>query len=145
MIGVVVALQLGAFSVVVETVASGISALPFTTFVVLMQPIHLAIGFVEGLVTATVVSFVYTARPEILQSAMGTRPFGNISVRNIVLAFLALTLLTGGVLSWSASENPDGLEWSIAKVTGTSELTGTEQSLHHILAAIQKKTAFLAN
>ncbi|MDP3695265.1 MAG: energy-coupling factor ABC transporter permease, partial [Desulfocapsaceae bacterium] len=144
-IGVVVALQLGAFSVVLETVASSISALPFTTFVVLMQPIHLAIGIVEGLVTATVVSFVYTVRPEILQSAMGTRPFGNISVRNIVLAFLALTLLTGGVLSWSASENPDGLEWSIAKVTGTSELTGTEQSLHHILAAIQKKTAFLAN
>jgi cobalt/nickel transport system permease protein len=144
-IGVAVALQLGAFSVVVETVASGISALPFTTFVALMQPIHLAIGLVEGLVTATVVSFVYTARPEILQSAMGTRPLGNLSVRNIVFAFLAMTLLTGGVLSWYASENPDGLEWSIAKVTGTSEVTGTEQPLHHVLAAIQEKTAFLAD
>ncbi|MCX5869422.1 MAG: energy-coupling factor ABC transporter permease [Deltaproteobacteria bacterium] len=144
-IGVIVALQLGAFSVVLETVASGISALPFTTFVILMQPIHLAIGFVEGLVTATVVSFVYTARPEIPQSAMETRPLGNISVRNIVLAFLTLTFLTGGVLSWYASENPDGLEWSIAKVTGAGEVTGTEQSLHHVLAAIQGKTAFLAN
>jgi len=144
-IGVVVALQLGSFSVVLETVASGISALPFTTFVIVMQPIHLAIGIVEGLVTATVVSFVYTARPEILQSVIETRPLGNISVRNIVLTFLALTLLTGGVLSWYASENPDGLEWSIAKVTGAGEVTGTEQSLHHVLAAIQGKTAFLAN
>ena len=144
-IGVVVALQLGAFSVVLETVASGISALPFTTFVALMQPIHLAIGLVEGLVTATVVSFVYTARPEILQSAVESRPLGNISVRNIVLAFLALALLTGGILSWYASKNPDGLEWSIAKVTGADEVTGTEQSLHHVLAAIQEKTAFLAH
>jgi cobalt/nickel transport system permease protein len=144
-IGVVVALQLGAFSVVVETVASGISALPFTTFVVLMQPIHMAIGLIEGLVTATVVSFVYTARPEILQSALETRPLGNLSVRNIVLAFLAMTLLTGGVLSWYASKNPDGLEWSIAKVTGAGEVSGTKQSLHHVLAAIQEKTAFLAD
>lgn len=144
-IGVIIALQLGALSVVLETVTSGISALPFTTFVVLMQPIHLAIGIVEGLVTATVISFVYTARPEILQSAMETRPLGNIAVRNVILAFLALTLVTGGVLSWYASENPDGLEWSIAKVTGTGEVTGTEQALHHALAAIQEKTAFLAH
>ncbi len=142
-VGVVVALQLGALSVVLETVASGISSLPFTTFVILMQPIHLAIGFVEGLVTAAVISFVYAARPEILQSAMATRPLGNIPVRNIILAFLALTLLTGGVLSWFASENPDGLEWSIAKVTGAPEVIGTEKSLHHTLAAIQGKTAFL--
>ena len=144
-IGVIVALQLGAFSVVLETVTSGISALPFTTFVVLMQPIHLAIGFVEGLVTATVISFVYTARPEILQSALETRNFGNISIRNIVLTFLALTFLTGGILSWYASKNPDGLEWSIAKVTGTGKLTGTEHSLHHALAVIQERTAILAH
>jgi len=142
-VGVVTALQLGAFSVVLETVASGISSLPFSTFVILMQPIHLAIGFVEGLVTAAVVSFVYTARPEILQSAVENRPLGNIFVRNIILAFLALTLLTGGVFSWYASENPDGLEWSIAKVTGAAEVTGTEKALHHSLAAIQKITAFL--
>lgn len=142
-LGVVVALQLGAFSVVLETVASGISSLPFSTFVVLMQPIHLAIGCIEGLVTAAVVSFVYTARPEILQSALASRPLGNIPVRNIIFSFLGLTLLTGGVLSWYASENPDGLEWSIAKVTGSPEVTGTEMSLHHTLAAIQEKTAFL--
>ena len=45
----VLGLQLGAFGVVLETVASGITALPFSTFVLLMQPIHLAIGLVEGM------------------------------------------------------------------------------------------------
>ena len=62
-----VGLQLGAFSVVLETVLSGKTELPFGTFVLLMQPIHLAIGVVEGLVTAAVVSFVWKARPEIIE------------------------------------------------------------------------------
>ena len=38
----VVSLQLGAFAVVLETVCSGITQLPFWNFVLLMQPIHLA-------------------------------------------------------------------------------------------------------
>lgn len=140
---VTVALQLGAFSVVVETVTSGISSLPFTTFLLLMQPIHFAIGIVEGMVTAAVVSFVSAARPEIIQSAITTRPLGAISLRNIIVAFIALTLLTGGFLSWHASDKPDGLEWSIAKITGAEEITATQHTLHRALAAIQEKTAFL--
>ena len=67
-------LQLGAFGVVVETLASGVTALPFGQFVVLMQPIHLAIGIVEGIVTAAVLSFVYKMRPEILESAASGTP-----------------------------------------------------------------------
>ena len=47
-LGCVVTLQLGALSVVVETSLSGITALPFGAFAALMQPIHLAIGLVEG-------------------------------------------------------------------------------------------------
>ena len=35
-----------------------------------MQPIHLAIGVVEGIVTAAVVTFVWRARPEILERTM---------------------------------------------------------------------------
>ena len=49
-LGCVITLQLGAFSVVLETSISGITDLPFGAFVGLMQPIHLAIGLVEGLV-----------------------------------------------------------------------------------------------
>lgn len=47
-LGCVATLQLGAFSVVLETTLFGITALPLGAFAVLMQPIHLAIGLVEG-------------------------------------------------------------------------------------------------
>src|SRR5450759_5154608 len=53
MAAAILSLQMGAFGVVMETLFSGISELPFSTFVLMMQPIHLAIGIVEGLVTAT--------------------------------------------------------------------------------------------
>ncbi|MBU0662922.1 MAG: energy-coupling factor ABC transporter permease [Proteobacteria bacterium] len=143
MIAAVVGLQMGAFSVVLETVSSGISSLPFSTFVVLMQPIHLAIGIVEGLVTATVVSFVAAARPEILRAASESVTLGSLSLRKVLLSFLAASLLIGGIVSWFASENPDGLEWAIAKVTGSEEVTGTDEGVHTMLASLQEKIAFL--
>ncbi|MBU0908912.1 MAG: PDGLE domain-containing protein, partial [Proteobacteria bacterium] len=126
-----------------ETVASGISSLPFSTFVALMQPIHLAIGIVEGVVTAAVVSFVAVARPEIIRGATESVSLGSLPLRNVFLSFLVATLLTGGVVSWFASENPDGLEWAIAKVTGSEEVTGTEDGVHSMLAGLQEKLAFL--
>jgi cobalt/nickel transport system permease protein len=61
----------------------------------------------------------------------------------VVLGFLAAAVITGGILSWFASEHPDGLEWSITRVTGQEELKGNEQGLHGTLAALQKKLAFL--
>ena len=64
----VLGLQLGSLAVVLDTTLSGISALPFNTFVWLMQPIHLAIGLVEGVVTAAVVTFIYSTRPELLHT-----------------------------------------------------------------------------
>jgi cobalt/nickel transport system permease protein len=143
MISAIVGLQLGPLGVVLQTYFSGISELPFSTFVLLMQPIHLAIGFVEGLVTVAVVSFVYKARPEILQTALEARPIGTHPVRNMLLAFLAAAILTGGIVSWYASENPDGLEWAIAKVTGKEELKEPGQRLYGMLGSLQKKTAFL--
>jgi cobalt/nickel transport system permease protein len=142
-IAAVVGLQMGAFSVVLETVSSGISSLPFSTFVVLMQPIHLAIGIVEGLVTATVVSFVAAARPEIIKAGSDSVIPGRLPLRKVLLSFLAASLLIGGIVSWFASENPDGLEWAIAKVTGAEEVTGTEDGVHTMLASLQEKIAFL--
>jgi cobalt/nickel transport system permease protein len=136
-------LQMGAFAVVLETVCSGISSLPFSTFVAMMQPVHLAIGIVEGLVTASVVSFVYKARPEIMHSSLADRPAGSHAVRNVALAFLAAAAVTGGFVSWFASKDPDGLEWAITKVTGREELKGPKQGLYAALNALQEKIAFL--
>lgn len=133
-------LQLGAFAVVLETTLSGISALPFTTFLSLMQLIHFGIGIIEGIVTAAIVSFIHKARPDIFSS----RAVVNSSLmKSVVPVFLALALVTGGFVSWFASERPDGLEWSIKKVTGKEELDGSKNGIHGTLSALQDKLAFL--
>lgn len=134
-------LQLGAFAVVLETVASGITSLPFTAFVTLMQPIHLAIGIVEGLVTGAVLSFVARARPELLESAESRLP-SRASIGKPLAVFAALTVAVAGGLSLLASANPDGLEWSMERVTGTAELEA-EGPVFDMAADIQNQTAFL--
>lgn len=113
-LSVVVGLQLGAFAVVLETLASGVTQLPFGSFLLLMQPIHLAIGLVEGLVTAAVLVYVYSAQPEILQSAQTAQPLhSQLSMKKVLAVLGVLTLLIGGGLSLFASSYPDGLEWSV--------------------------------
>jgi len=142
-IAAIISLQMGAFAVVLETVASGISELPFTTFISLMQPIHLAIGLVEGVVTAAVISFVYKARPDLIRTPFSPATTSGYPVRNIALFFLVVTILTGGVLSWFASKAPDGLEWSISKVTGKEELKGPEHGIYAAVSKLQDKIAIL--
>ena len=142
-VSVVVALQLGAFSVVLETLASGITALPFSSFVLLMQPIHLAIGIVEGLVTGAVLSFVWKTRPEILESAeSGDDIPAGVPLKKVLAMLAALTLVTGAILSGFASSSPDGLEWSVMGVTGSEELEASGGAFESA-AAIQEKTAFM--
>lgn len=143
LISAIVALQLGAFSVVLETTLSGISELPFGLFVLLMQPIHLAIGIVEGLATAGVVFFIWRAQPELLQDVIsrGTakaRPF-----KPVLIGFLVATAIVGGALSWFASAHPDGLEWSMAKTAGVEELDTPQSNVYHSMLSVQEKTAFL--
>ncbi|MFV0528384.1 MAG: energy-coupling factor ABC transporter permease [Lachnospiraceae bacterium] len=143
-IGCVVALQLGAFSVTLETLASGITELPFTTFVSMMQPIHLAIGVVEGLITAAVLVFVYEARPELLYNPTETSKAkeGKFSFKKTLVILSVLVVVVGGALSLVASSHPDGLEWSIAKVTGSTELeAGT--GVYDTADSLQQATAVL--
>jgi len=137
----IISLQLGAFGVVLETISSGISDLTFTTFVLLMQPIHLAIGIVEGLVTTAVICFVWKERPELIQKISMSEPLGNVRIRRVLVGLLLVTFLTGGVLSWFASSNPDGLEWSLAQATGVEERQEPETGIYNILADVQKKVA----
>lgn len=135
----IIGLQLGAFSVVLETLLSGKTELPFSQFVGAMQGIHLAIGLVEGIVTAAVVSFVLRVRPDIIgEDVQNSSKKGN---RTIIAGFLAAALVLGGIVSLFASANPDGLEWSIGKVTG-AELQGNSQ-VHQALEKAQEKTAIL--
>jgi cobalt/nickel transport system permease protein len=140
-LSVVVALQLGAFSVVLETLASGKTELPFTAFVMLMQPIHLAIGLVEGVVTAAILTFVWRARPELL-AADGRRLPAGISIKKVMIAFGIAILIAGGALSLLSSSDPDGLEWSMFHVMGEKELV-TEDAIHEVFAAVREKTVLL--
>jgi len=138
----VIALQLGAFSVVLQTAASGISQLPLKSFLLMMQPIHLAIGLVEGIVSALLVLFVLKARPEILGAHLVSRR-EPMPLRRIILIFLIAAGVVGGVVSWYASDNPDGLEWALYRVTGQEELESPEKGVHTALETFQEKTAFM--
>ena len=141
MLGSIFTLQLGAFSVVLETTASGITELPFSAFALTMQGIHLAIGAVEGAIIASVLLFIYQARPELLAGHSGAAS-GHYSFAQTLAVLAGATAIAGGGLSLVASENPDGLEWSLEKIAGTAELEGN--GLWHAAAAqLQELTALL--
>ena len=152
-IGCILTLQLGAFSVVLETSLSGITELPFGAFVALMQPIHLAIGLVEGLITAAVLVYVNEARPELLQDVEpkeGETP--KRSLKTVVVTIAIAALVVGGGLSLLASSNPDGLEWALfgnaeegyAENMGLDEENfGVSSNVADTAGTIQEKTSFL--
>ncbi|NTW53739.1 MAG: cobalamin biosynthesis protein CbiM [Chlorobaculum sp.] len=130
----------GAFSVVLQTSLSGISDLPFGTFVLFMLPIHAAIGIVEGVLTWGVLSFIASTEPGLLRVASETHaPKSGFVTATLFVVALAI----GGALSWFASSKPDGLEWSIGKVTGAEELASPAEASHEFLAAMQEKLAIL--
>jgi cobalt/nickel transport system permease protein len=137
------ALSLGACCVVLETWMSGISELPFLRFLLLMLPIHIAIGCVEGAATAAVVVAVKETRPELLlrHNAGGTEPLNGFSFKRALLVLGLAALLTAGVFSWFASENPDGLEWSISKITGNTELADHNTGVKSVVAAVRRRTS----
>lgn len=140
-IGNIAALQLGAFSVTLQTLASGVTELPFAAFAAAMQPIHLAIGAVEGLVTGSVLCFLLEARPEMLSGRSG--PLSACLSRGAVLSVVAATAFAvGGLLSLAASSSPDGLEWSMERVAGSSELERSGK-LHSAAAQMQEDVAVL--
>jgi cobalt/nickel transport system permease protein len=139
----ILALQMGAFGVVLETWFSGMAELSFSLFVLLMLPIHLAIGIVEGLVTAVVVSFVWKAHPEILSLAPSCSTARKHSHKPLLLGLALFALVAGGMFSWFASTHPDGLEWSIKGVTGREELQAPEAGVHGTMTRLQEKLSFL--
>lgn len=138
-LGSLAALQFGALGVVLETMMSGLAGLPFKPFLLAMLTIHLPIGLVEGLVTAGLLGFVGKARPALLETCMASPG------RTLLAVFLGLALLAGGVLSWAASERPDGLEWSVARASNQTEPAaprgGLRETLHHFQQRASSLTA----
>ena len=143
-LSVVIGLQLGALSVVLETKMSGITELPLSTFLLLMQPIHLAVGLIEGFATAGVVIYVRTLRPDIVDDLEGVKSLSAAgSLKKLIMVMAVLAVVTGGALSWFASTHPDGLEWSIEKIYGKPEVPERANPLKESLSKLQEKTAVL--
>jgi len=139
LISAVIGLELGAFGVIIETVISGVSELPFTTFTAMMLPIHLAIGIVEGLITATIAGFICRARPDLISpSPIHTRP-----LTTLITSLAIITILTGTVGVWFASSQPDGLEWAMAQTTADAELEVPKDGLHATLAWLQTQVTIM--
>lgn len=136
--GVVCALQLGAFSVVVQTSLSGIADLPFRSFLLVMQPIHLAIGIIEGAVTAGILNYIRAIEPTAVDRQQTQR--GGTARAKLLLVFAILAaFVIGG--AWLSSSNPDGLDWAVRKLRGGEALTASRDPVSKGLAELQDATA----
>jgi cobalt/nickel transport system permease protein len=113
MLACVIATESGAILVVIQAALSGVLAVPLSTFLITMIGVHFLVGFVEGLVTVTVLAYLQQLRPDIVADSLP----GKVRLsKNAVLATLGiLAVLTGAGLSLLASDLPDGLEWSYAE------------------------------
>ncbi len=155
-----IGLELGAVAVTFETELSGVTALSTSRFLLLMTGIHLLIGIGEGLATGAVLYFVQKTRPSLLIAdnlpsnnvdSIGINPSSrtDISVRKqwpikrFLLVFAIAALIIGGVIALYASSNPDGLEWSIQNIVGSTELETSVSPLASKAAAIQDQTAIM--
>ncbi len=122
----VFSLEVGAVLVTLETELSGVTALSTATFLGMMTAIHLAIGLCEGIATAAILCFVDSYQPTLLYSSPSSErrgpKSGNKNFKKIIIGFGIAALIMATGFTWLASENPDGLEWSIEKITGNPEL-----------------------
>lgn len=127
-ISVVVGLQFGAFGVVMETTLSGITDLSFGEFFSLMQPIHLAIGAVEGLATAVVLCLAYKFSPDAIKSVLNNESSDYGYSKNVTIWSSIAAVIIAGLFSKFASGNPDGLEWAINSILGSESIGEVKNS-----------------
>lgn len=140
-LAVVVGLQLGSMCVILQTLVSDVTNLSIGTFALLMQPIHLAIGLVEGVITAAIIHFIHQHQPHLIEKH--SLPNENSPSRSgLLLALVGLFLIIGGFASLYASEHPDGLEWSLKGASGLLEFENNGL-IHQLAQRWQKATAFL--
>lgn len=124
----VLTMVLGATGIAVMTHISGITHLPLVEFLALIVPIHLAIGLFEGIITATILHFVFTNNDiKQFRPAVNTERQGKFTS-----VMLLCSLGVAGVLSLFASGNPDGMEWTIDKLSHNSLITFAPEPVNHV-------------
>ncbi len=138
-----ISLELGACAVTLETELSGITALPVSSFLALMTGIHLLIGIGEGLATAAILVYIERVRPDLLNHSYMSATKPNQSLKKILWGFGVATVILAGGLAFFASEYPDGLEWSIQKITGSTDLESKPSQLGIVLEKFQHATSIM--
>lgn len=123
----ITALQLGSLAVVIECVLSG-SIISAGAFTYLMQGIHLVIGLIEGIITAS-----------ILFAAIKT----HLSKMFSAVTGAASVVIAIGI-SQFASTKPDGLEWSLINMS-ENFVEQTQGQFYALSEIIQNKSALLLN
>ncbi|RMD80601.1 MAG: cobalamin biosynthesis protein CbiM [Lentisphaerae bacterium] len=139
-----ISLVAGAAMVSVETCLSGVTALSLLQFLACMVPIHIAIGLVEGCVSAAILRVAAGIAPELDTEGIFAKvetPSFTKRRWQIIGGGLFLSCILGGVVSWFASVHPDGLEWSLERLGIKETLPATK--LHQKAQALQEKTAIM--
>lgn len=121
------ALELGSIGVLAEGYLSN-SLSNILNFASFMLFIHFAIGIFEGLFTTLMVFMV--------------QKFGLSN--KIKASIFSLTLILSLIISNYASMKPDGLEWSLIKISD-SFIEQTNGIIYNLSETIQAKTAILLN
>ena len=92
--------------------------------------------------TAAVLCFIHSVRPEILDNYNNTRT-NTFRPYRIIIIFVVITLITAGIISIFASKLPDGLEWAIEKTAGEEELENPDGAVHSAAENIVNSTAIM--
>lgn len=145
-LGCIVGLEAGAILVTAETEMSGITALSWNQFFALMTSIHFAIGAGEGIATGFLLYFVARTRPSLLlrEAPAPTQARETHTLRPVMIVFGALALVFGVTFTWIASSHPDGLEWSIERLTGSTDIINdTAAATRTAFANVQNATSVI--
>lgn len=145
-LGCIIGLEAGAILVTAETEMSGITALSWNQFFALMTSIHFAIGAGEGIATGFLLYFVARTRPSLLlrEAPAPTQARETRTLRPVMIVFGALALVFGVTFTWIASSHPDGLEWSIERLTGSTDIINdTAAATRTAFANVQNATSVI--
>ncbi|MCK5519791.1 MAG: energy-coupling factor ABC transporter permease [Candidatus Marinimicrobia bacterium] len=143
-----IAVTLGALSVVIQTSFSGVLEINFIHFALLMLPIHLFIGIGEGLISISVMEFIASNAPALIikttngSNNQGLKENQKSGIPKAARAMLILTLFIAAFLSWFASSHPDGLEWSIEKSSLTLNENSNQNTGHQEITFADKSVDF---
>lgn len=124
----IAALQLGSLAVVIEAKLSGSISNNISYFLSLMQTIHLPIGIIEGIFTALVILLI--------------KKYELSSKLNYI--FYSISIVLASIISQYASNKPDGLEWSLLKISD-SFMELTQGIIFSFSTYLQEKLAVLIN